>query len=202
MKIEQKYEIIGKIFFFILIFLIIYSLLNQLFLNKTYPVLTNLNSSFSNSILADRMEGFYDEKKNTIDIIFLGASQCHCSINPIILWDEYKVTSYDMSADQQDLATSYYYLKEVFKTQSPKLVVLEVGQLNYNMGYVPMHFSFDFMKPSINKWTAILKRAMPEDRKELLIPMIRYHSRWSELTKEDFQVFTEEKEHKLLKCPR
>lgn len=192
-----KYMIIGKASLFIIILLIIYSMINQLFLAKTYEVRTNLNYYFSNRILSDRLKGFYDEKENTIDIVFLGASQTHCSINPIVLWDEYKITSYDMSADQQDLATSYYYLKEVFKTQSPKLVVLEAGQLNYDMGAVSMHFSLDFMKPSCNKWIAIWERVKPEDRKELLIPMIRYHTRWSELTEDDFKFFTEKREHKF-----
>ena len=70
--------------------------------------------------------GFYSEKKNSMDVVFVGSSQIFCDFNPNVIWKELGITSYDFSAHRQDPGPSYYYLKQMFETQSPKVVVIDL----------------------------------------------------------------------------
>ena len=41
------------------------------------------------------MKGFYDLDDDTIDVMFLGSSSVYRTISPMILWEDYGITSYD-----------------------------------------------------------------------------------------------------------
>ena len=69
--------------------------------------------------------GFYDLKKNTADILYLGSSHVYTGFSPQVLYDEYGITSYSLAMGNQNLTLSYYWLKEALRTQSPSAVVLE-----------------------------------------------------------------------------
>lgn len=120
----------------------------------------------------------------------MGASPIHCGINPIEIYDSYGITSCDISADQQDIGTSYYFLKEIFKTQSPQAIVIDIGStVLEKISEVSAHYSFDYMKLSFTKIQAILERCEKSDWLELIFPFIQYHTRWKELGEEDFEFF-------------
>ena len=127
----------------------------------------------------------------------MGNSHVHCDINPVLIWKEYGVTAYNFSADQQDIATTYYYVEEMFKYQSPKVVVLNISAYAKQSAAKSMHYSIDFMKPSLTKFMAIFHRANVSEYAELLNPLIRYHSRWKELSDIDFEYVYNEKEYEL-----
>lgn len=168
------------------LFLILYRL-SLIFTLKDYPTNFNLNNLISRYPLADRQDGFYSLKKNSVDVVFVGSSNVHCNINPNVIWDQFGITSYDFSSDLQDLGTSYYYLKQAFETQSPKVAVIDVfNNIEANeMENSQAHFAFDHMKNDLNRIRAIwdLKK---DDRLELYFPLITYHARWKELNQSDF----------------
>lgn len=162
--------------------------LTMLFTLKDYPVPPNVNTMINPYTLAEKQDGFYSLDKNSLDVVFIGSSHIHCGINPNIIWDRFGITSYDYSCDLQELGTSYYYLRQVFETQSPKVVIVDV---NNNFGFDTMellqaHFAFDHMKNDIHRFSAIwdLKR---DSFLELYFPLITYHTRWQELKRIDLQ---------------
>ena len=67
------------------------------------------------------------EKKNSIDVITVGDSLSYSSISPMELWENYGITSFVCGQSGQNIQEMYYMLKNVFKTQSPKLVILETN---------------------------------------------------------------------------
>ena len=75
------------------------------------------------------IDGFYTEKKNDIDVLFLGSSNCFCTIDPLVLYEEYGIASYDFASSSQTMDISLLYLKEALKKQKPKVVALEVNYL-------------------------------------------------------------------------
>ena len=143
-------------------------------------------------------DGFYALKRDSLDVAFIGSSQIFTSINPLLIWKEYGIFSYDMTSSVQRIWISKYYIQEVLKYQSPKVIVLEVMEFsdespndeNRNRK------ALDYMKFSKEKIDAIresIKGCPDETMISYIFPFIRYHERWNSLTSEDFSYFTSEK---------
>lgn len=66
------------------------------------------------------------EHENSYDLIIIGASRAYTSFNPTILDSALTLNSYNMGTSAQDIAESYYTLKEILDYQKPKFVVLDL----------------------------------------------------------------------------
>lgn len=64
--------------------------------------------------------------KNTYDLVTIGASRAYTAFNPKILDSALNLESYNMGTSAQDIAESYYTLREVLDYQKPKYVVLDL----------------------------------------------------------------------------
>lgn len=64
--------------------------------------------------------------KNTYDLVVMGASRAYYAFNPMIIDSSLNINSYNMGTSAQDIAESYYSLKEIFEYQDPKYVVLDL----------------------------------------------------------------------------
>lgn len=71
--------------------------------------------------------------KNTIDVVFVGSSHVYCGIYPSVLWRDYGIASFDLAVSAQDRQSAYYGLKELLKTQSPKVVMVDLYNFKYNV---------------------------------------------------------------------
>lgn len=133
---------------------------------------------------------FYKQKKNTIDVIGLGSSHTYTSLNPDIFYENSKLNLYDFATQQQPTWITYYYLKEALKYQKPKYVIFDVHMpvvenTNYASDSVNRD-AIDKMKMSINKVNAINTSVESiDDRYSYYINIIKYHTRYKELTKSD-----------------
>lgn len=145
------------------------------------------------------VDGFYAEKKNDIDMIVLGSSNSFCTVNPLVLYEEYGIAAYDFGSSSQPLDISLLYLKEAFKTQRPKLVALEVnmlvgGSINnknesaFRWGYTDIPLSFDKLKSVYRSTDGINAEYF-----SYIFPIFRYHERWKELSMADYTYFNSDK---------
>ena len=55
---------------------------------------------------------FYEQKKDSVDVLVLGSSHAFENINTGTLWDEYGMASYVLGGSRQPSWNTYYYLKE------------------------------------------------------------------------------------------
>ena len=69
--------------------------------------------------------GILGEPEQTIDVLFLSDSVGYCSIIPLQIWRDYGINSYVCCTPAQPLYYSIEFLNKTFKTQSPKVVILE-----------------------------------------------------------------------------
>lgn len=142
-------------------------------------------------------KGFYETEKNSLDVIFLGSSHGACAFNPAVM-DVHGIASYNLSCEQQNLYTSYYWLQEMLKYQHPKAVVLDVYMLYLFESEALMpttanctRKAFDFMKMSPNKISACFhgKEIDPElTPVSMFFPNVMYHTRWKDLSQKDFKL--------------
>ena len=131
------------------------------------------------------------------DVIFVGDCEVYESIIPSVLWDEYGITSYVRGGAQQLVWHSYYLLEETFKYETPKAVVFNVYALKYGKPQSEAYnrMTFDNMKWSDAKVKGILA-SMTEDESfiEYVFPLLRYHSRITELEENDLKYWFKDPE--------
>lgn len=153
-------------------------------------------------------EGFYDMEENTVDVLFLGSSHAASCFNPQVMYNAFGIQSYNLACEHQNLLTSYYWLMEALRFQTPKVVILDTYTLFTVNKYEPLNTAenctrkaFDNMKWSKIKWEAVHDICNYDEKQTLssyYFPNVRYHTRWAELQEEDFR-FSSDKKHYELK---
>ena len=130
------------------------------------------------------------------DVIFIGDCEIYESFVPAILWEEYGISSYLRGNAQQLVWHSYYMLGDTLRHETPKAVVFNVLALMYGE---PQKEAYNRMALDGMEWSSVKAEAIrasmteEEDFLTYLFPFFRYHSRWSELTAEDFTYAYREK---------
>lgn len=148
---------------------------------------------FINYIVCTKPSSFYQEKRNTVDVVMYGTSMMYCSINPAVLWKEYGISSFNFARQRQFIPLSYHYMKETLKYQKPKVIILEVLALGFEYEYPDQlaqgisASNLDPLKLSLNKIEAI-NISIPEGEKlSYVMPFIRQHMNYKNLKKDDFK---------------
>lgn len=158
-------------------------LIPKYYYNSTWPVTATY-------------QGFYEMKKDTIDVIFLGSSHAAAAFNPQYLYNAYEISSYNLGCEQQNLLVSYYWLKEALRFQSPKVVILDIYMLFAYKPDEPLNSAESCIRKALDymKWSPVKVDAIKDicqiDEKQSLIsyylPNIRFHNRWTKLSEDDF----------------
>lgn len=140
--------------------------------------------------------GFYKMERDSVDVLFLGSSHCVNAFSPQELYDSHGIRSYNLGSEQQNLLVSYYWLKEAFRYQTPRVVVLDVllcfpynAEEPLNSAEATVRKAFDVMR-----WSSVKKEAVEavceydgeQSLSSFFFPNIRFHTRWSGLNESDF----------------
>lgn len=151
----MKRNIIKTICFIIFLFIILLVLSN---------VFKPKNNGEEHGMHYYKANGILGEKENTIDIVVVGDSESYRAFIPMKLWKDYGFTTYLCGTPEQRLADSYEFVRKVFKTQKPKIIILEADNLYIDSKLV------DPIKNIIYN----------------ILPIVEYHDRWKSLNGEDF----------------
>ena len=146
--------------------------------------------------MTDLVEGsmvsqFYQESHDH-DVIFLGDSQIYAQFSPMEIYRQTGIVSYLRASPQQLIWHSYYLLKETLHYETPKAVVLSVNSLRYSE---PQNEAYNRLVLDKMRWTSekwdMIQASMMEDESvwHYVFPLLRYHSRITELTQEDWDYF-------------
>lgn len=123
-------------------------------------------------------------------VVFFGDCEIYNAVNPAVLWDEYGIPSWVRGSAQQLIFQTYYLMEETLDTEKPDIVVFNavemlIGKVQKET-YTRM--TLDGMRFSRTKIEAV-KTSLTEGESfaSYFLPILRYHSRWNDLTKEDFE---------------
>ena len=141
---------------------------------------------------ADVVEGaliaeYYGEEKDH-DVIFIGDCEVYENFSPAVLWLDYGINSYIRGSAQQLIWQSYYLLEDTLRYEKPRAVIFNVLAMQYNE---PQREAYNRMTLEGMRWSlskaAAIRASMTEEEHflEYVFPLLRYHSRWSELGKAD-----------------
>lgn len=147
------------------------------------------------------------EQEEDFDIIFLGTSHVINGIFPMELWKDYGLVSYNFGGHGNELAVSYWVLKNVLDYTNPKLVVIDClnlgSQTKTGGSFDQVHLSMDAFAFSMTKWRAasdllddaameanIAAGAVADAKKRTRMSLIWdysvYHARWNEISAADY----------------
>ena len=131
---------------------------------------------------------YYQEENKDYDVIFVGDCEVYENFSPITLWQEYGINSYIRGSAEQYIWQSYYLLEDTLRYHVPEVVIFNIQSLQFNESQSEAYnrMTLEGMKWSSSKVNSILA-SMKEDEKFLdyVFPILRYHTRWSELTSDD-----------------
>jgi len=132
---------------------------------------------------------YYGEEKDH-NVIFVGDCEVYENFSPVVLWQEYGINSYIRGSAEQYIWQSYYLLEDTLRYETPDVVVFNIQSLQFNESQREAYnrMSLEGMKWSSSKVKAIF--ASMKDSEHFLdyvFPILRYHSRWSELTAADVE---------------
>ena len=140
--------------------------------------------------LEGRLIGEYYAEAGGHDVIFIGDCEVYESFVPAVMWEKYGISSYIRGSAQQLVWHSYYLLEETFKYEKPKAVVFNVLALKYGEPQSEAYnrMTLDGMKWSPSKVKAIAASMTEEESfLDYVFPLLRYHSRITALTGDDFR---------------
>ena len=80
---------------------------------------------------AEMWRGF--AAKDTIDMIYVGSSQCVCDINPAVVDQVTGLSSYNMGTNMQSIQSSFIAIKEAVNRKNAKSVVLLIDPQTLEM---------------------------------------------------------------------
>lgn len=133
----------------------------------------------------DRIQGFYLEEKNSLDVVFLGASEIHEGFLPGYAYEQHGFTSYSYSINANPGSLYTAQLKEILSTQNPQLILVEINGFLYTdndrlSSELQLHLFTDNIPMSGNKISTILKYPYT-DKLSCFFPFIKYHGNWRDL---------------------
>jgi hypothetical protein len=151
---------------------------------------------------------FFEQDKD-FDVLFMGTSHVINAIFPMELWNDYGIVSYNFGGHSNQLATTYWVMENALDYTTPKVVVIDCLALESNTkcsnNFSYMHLSLDTFPITPTKIRAIIDLlndpvleeniengtttagSEPRTKIGLLWDYSTYHTRWSELTQNDFE---------------
>lgn len=157
-------------------------------INITYDVLSwkDTHGDYTTST-----KQLYSTEDNLIDAVFLGSSHCYCSINPDLLWGNYGISAFNMTISGQDKDSTYHTLVETLKTQSPKVVCVEMWGLTFDEHAAQgnVYRNMLAMELSKNSIELVKDYVDEEEQMDYILRWPIIHTRYKELEKYDFVTY-------------
>ena len=170
----------------VLAFVLVFSFLNML-----------LQPKYMDSLVEGGMISEYYDKAGGHDVIFVGDCEVYANFTPMEMYRQAGIKAYVRGTSQQLLWQSYYVLAETFRYETPKVVVFNVNAMRYSE---PVKEEFNRLTIDKMRWSGekvgIIQASMTEEENFLsyVFPILRYHSRFSQLTAEDFTYLFRDKQ--------
>lgn len=177
-----------KIIIILIVFILIFAFLNRLFQPKYAETLVE----------GSMISQYYDESKDH-EVIFIGDCEVYANFSPMVMYEEEGIKAYVRGSSQQLIWQSYYILEETLKYEIPKVVVFNVNSMRYDRNSSAVSEAYNRLMIDNMKWSTtkidLINASMTEDESFIsyIFPILRYHSRFDELTEEDFKYLFENK---------
>lgn len=129
----------------------------------------------------ERVHSFYLEEENSLDVVFMGASDVNTAFAPGLAYEKFGFTSYLYAFDANPGSLYKYQLKEILSKQNPQVIVIEINGFLYPEDYqtneARLRLFAENIPFSLNKLDAVFNYDV-DDKISYLVPLIKYHGDW------------------------
>ena len=80
----------------------------------------------------ERIKGYYLEDAGSLDVVLVGASEVYVDFASALAYERFGFTSYPYATQSSTILNYLAAVKEVVRTQRPKLIVIEINGALYN----------------------------------------------------------------------
>lgn len=133
-----------------------------------------------------RLNGFYLEDENSLDVVFIGSSEVYTSFASDYAYELYGFTSYPFATAGNIITQYKYQLQNVLKQQKPKLVVFEINAVLSGEDVLDDEMAIRNYTDNIpmdEVKLEIISKLPYNEQLEYWFPILKYHSLWTELLK-------------------
>ncbi len=140
-----------------------------------------------------RIDGFNQEVKGSLDVVCVGSSHAFCTWNPVHLYKHYGIRSCVYGSESQPIEASLAFVKLALKRQHPKLIFLESFMFSSANGakktkVAPAHRAIDSYPWGLDRISLIESLVSAGRKEEMYLDIRQYHSRWKNIRGEDFSI--------------
>ena len=149
-----------------------------------------LRPKYMTDLVEGSMLSQYYRESGGHDVIFIGDCEVYANISPMELYRTAGIKAYVRGSSQQLIWQSYHVLEETLRYETPKAVVYNVNAMRHGAPVSEAYnrLTLDNMRWSREKVDMILaSMTEEEDFLSYVFPILRYHSRFDELTGEDIE---------------
>lgn len=138
------------------------------------------------------IDAFHEIPENTIEVIAFGSNHVWKGIDPNEMYTNYGIGAYNYGCNWQWLNTTELFIKDAFKIQSPKVILIETvhiahvhkneeldGEKLYTTHMPWSEDKIEYMKESLGNH--------PKRWLSYLFPFIYIHSNWNKLDEHSFK---------------
>ena len=132
-----------------------------------------------------RLDGFYLEDNNSLDVVSVGASDIYTAFIAGRAYAKFGFTSYSVASESITSEGIKTALKEVVRTQKPKVILIEAnaflyGKSDNEKNEAHIRKLMDNLPISANKIDYITNNVPPDEWAEYYMPIIKYHTIWQD----------------------
>lgn len=98
------------------------------------------------------IKNFAEEKENSLDVLTIGSCHAYTSYNPIYIWQNGGISSYNNSYPSGSIPMSYFALEESLKVQKPEVVFIESWGINTLDTYIERDKMINYFVNYISKY--------------------------------------------------
>lgn len=146
-----------------------------------------------NESLYTRNIDYAAHEEGTVDVLCFGTSEIFAAYDPIVTYAEEGITGYSFAISYRSAITTYYQLLYALKYQTPKVVICDFACMYDDQlpaEVEPLYRKVVDCMPDKELKNELIKVICDIDPDQSWLswkfPMLRYHSMWNELKKENF----------------
>ena len=133
----------------------------------------------------ERIKGFYDEESDSLDVVYLGASEVYSDIAPGYAYSRDGITSYLFATQANSILNYKSQIKNILSRQKNALIVVELNGAVYGdeeevTKEANLRNYGDNVPLDSTKVDWVLNSVPYDNKSEYLFPIIKYHGIWNE----------------------
>ncbi|MBE6894343.1 MAG: hypothetical protein E7483_01870 [Ruminococcaceae bacterium] len=135
---------------------------------------------------------FHDMPENSLDVIGYGSSHMWMGFDAKAMYDNYGIKAYNYGCNWQHINTTELFIKDSLRTQSPKIILVELFMVNHVLNNVELEGEVYYTR-AISDFEGkreYLKQCFGDDKEKYLayyMPLCAFHENWTNLKPKSFK---------------